>query len=160
MARLMKRETPLQVSNGEAVDVYGPIDKLFGTWFGNFPTFHAMATGRRWLADTSIPVDEFERDGSLVVRAEIPGIDPDKDVELTVSGGFLHLAAHRREEERVEEHDYVRQEMRYGSFERNLPLPEGVSESDIKATYKDGILEIVLPMGKAAEKTKIPVTKS
>ena len=73
-----------------------------------------------------------------MVRADLPGIDPEKDVELTVSDGMLHIRAERREEEKREEKGYLRQELRYGSLSRTLPLPEGVTESDITATYKDG----------------------
>jgi HSP20 family protein len=96
------------------------------------------------------------------VRAELAGIDPDKDVEITVKDGMLQITAERRVEEKTEDKGYTRHELRYGSFSRALPLPEGASESDIKATYKDGILEIRVPVTEpvaAAEPTKIAVTK-
>lgn len=165
MARLAKRETPVvePVGKGEPVDVFGPIDRaferMFGAWMTSLPFRRPVATARQWLADAFIPVDEFHKDGYLVVRAEIPGIDPDKDVELTVSEGMLHLCVERREEEQVEEEHYVRHEMHYGSFERSLPLPEGVSESEVEAAYKDGILEIRIPEGHPAEVTKIAISK-
>jgi HSP20 family protein len=92
-----------------------------------------------------IPVDEYEEEGALVVRAELPGIDPETDVELSVSDHSLHIEAERREEEKVKEKGYVRHEVRCGSFARTLPLPEGVTETDITANYKDGILEIRIP---------------
>ena len=65
-------------------------------------------------------------------------------------------------EEKTEDKGYTRQELRYGSFSRTLPLPEGASESDIKATYKDGILEIRVPVSEppaAAAPTRVAVTK-
>jgi HSP20 family protein len=73
---------------------------------------------------------------------------------------MLHIAAERRAEEKREEKGYVRQELRYGSLSRTLPLPEGVTESDIKATYKAGILEIRVPAPKEEPPKKIPIAKS
>jgi HSP20 family protein len=73
----------------------------------------------------------------------------------------LHIGAERREEEKTEGRNYVRREHRYGSFHRDLPLPKGISEPEIRATYKDGILEVPVPMtkGQAEAAKKIPVTK-
>jgi HSP20 family protein len=85
---------------------------------------------------------------------------PDKDVELTVTNGMLHIAAERREEEKTEDKGYVHCELRYGSFTRSLPLPEGVTRADVSASYKDGILEICVPVPQPELARKIPVTKS
>jgi len=105
-------------------------------------------------------VEEFHDDGTLVVRADLPGIDPEKDVELTVAGGMLRIEAERREEDKKQDKGYLRQELRYGSLTRTLPLPEGVTESDIKATYQAGILEIRIPEPKLEQAKKIPIAKS
>jgi HSP20 family protein len=102
-------------------------------------------------------VEELIDDGTLVVRAELPDIDPDKDVELSVANGVLHIQAHREEKTERKDKDVYRSEFRYGSFVRNVPLPEGVKDDDITASYKDGILEIRVPM--ATEEEKPPVTK-
>jgi len=100
-------------------------------------------------------VEEYEDDGTLIVRAELPGIDPDKDVELSVADGTLHIRARREEMTEKKGTDY-RSEFRYGSFVRDVALPAGVSVDDITASYKDGVLEIRVPM---AEEAKPPVTK-
>ena len=102
-------------------------------------------------------VEEFEDEGTLVVRAELPDIDPDKDVELSVAGGALHIRAQRQAKSEKREKGTYRSEFRYGSFARTVPLPEGVKEDDITASYKDGILEIRAPM--VVEEEKPPVTK-
>ncbi len=114
---------------------------------------------RLWEAGDLIRVEEYREDGTLVIRADLPGIDPDKDVELTVSGGILHIEAERREEEKREEKGYVRQELRYGSLSRSLPLPEGVTAADITATYKAGVLEIRIPEPKREPAKKIAISK-
>jgi HSP20 family protein len=95
---------------------------------------------------------------TLVIRAELPGIDPDKDVEITIDDGMLHIHAERRQEEKVEEKDLYRSELRYGAFTRTLPLPAGAGEKDVDATYTAGILEIRVPVEQEkVEATKIPV---
>ena len=132
----------------------------FGRFLGDVPALMRWPE-RLWPADELVRVDEYRENGTLVVRAEMAGIDPKKDVEITVFHGVLHISAERREEKKDEGKDYFRQELRYGSFSRDLPLPDGVDESDVKATYKDGILEIRIPLPKdEVEKptTKIPVT--
>jgi HSP20 family protein len=106
------------------------------------------------------PVEEFEEEGKHVIRAELPGVDPDRDVEITVQDGMLHIRAERREEEKTEKPHYFRQEIRYGAFVRNLPLPAGCSEEDVAADYTDGILTIRLPLAEEkAAAIKIPVTR-
>jgi HSP20 family protein len=103
-------------------------------------------------------VDVFTRGDDLVVRAELPGIDPEKDLDISLQDNMLRIRGERRHEERTESDGTYRFESRYGSFERSILLPEGVKEGDISATYENGILEIVVP--KAAHldgARKIPV---
>src|ERR1019366_7226402 len=99
--------------------------------------------------------------GTLVVRAEMPGIDPDKDVEIGVADGILTIRAERTEEETSKKHIH-RKEIRYGGFSRTLPLPDGVKEDDIKASYKDGILEVTVPVPEApkTEATRVPISRT
>jgi len=106
-------------------------------------------------------VEEFTEEGNLVVRAELAGIDPETDVEISIDGEMLHISAERHEEEKTEERDYVRREMHYGMFRRDLPIPKGTLEDDVKATYKDGILEVRVPLGKdeIVAPKKVPVMK-
>jgi len=107
-------------------------------------------------------VEEFEQDGTLVIRAEMPGVDPDKDVEISVADGLLTIRAERTEEQETTEKRFHRKEIRYGGFSRTLPLPEGVKEADVKASCKDGVLEIRIPVPEApkTEATRIPITRA
>ena len=106
-------------------------------------------------------VEEFVDDATLVVRAELPGIDPEKDVDISVAEGMLRISATKQEKSEHKEKDSYRSEFRYGSFVRTIRLPEGCREQDITATYADGVLEVRLPMGEAAppEAVKIPVSR-
>src|SRR5579864_8938856 len=113
----------------------------------------------RWAGEHFMRVEEFSEDDTLVVRAELAGIDPDKDVEISVSDHLLTIEAQRREEEKVEKRNYVRNELRYGSFSRAVSIPKGVTEADIKATYKDGILEVRIPCAPKKPAVKVPISK-
>lgn len=131
------------------------MDDLFRTYLGPRAraTFPALPEGFR---RPFVPVcDVFGREGDLIVHLEVPGIDPEKDVTIQVEDDVLVIRGERSTKEEVEEKDYYRMESSYGSFERRLPIPEGVKEDDIVATYADGVLEIVLPG--AAPKIEEPV---
>lgn len=147
-----------------AHDLFSRFDAMFDEWTKSLP--FRREQDRRWplwMGDDMIRVDEFNEAGALVIRAELPGIDPDQDVELTVADGMLHIEAQRRAEEKEESKGYIRHELRSGSFTRSLPLPEGVSEDDIVASYKNGILEIRVPMPEPPSPTepkRIPVQKA
>ncbi|HVM14476.1 MAG TPA: Hsp20/alpha crystallin family protein [Egibacteraceae bacterium] len=127
-----------------------------------FPDWPFLRLPGLWPDDDVLLVEEYRENGSLVIRADLPGIDPDKDVDIEVVDGTLRVSAERRQEEKVEEKDYVRTELRYGSFARTLPLPAGASEKDVVATYKDGVLEIRIPFATPAvpEAKKISIARS
>jgi HSP20 family protein len=101
-----------------------------------------------WGEDRFIPaMDVTARGDDLVIRVEIPAVDVDRDVDITVEQGTLRISG-KRQEERTEDREglYLR-EMRYGSFQRTFPLPEGVEADVIKAEYRDGILVVTVPGG-------------
>ena len=107
-----------------------------------------------------IRVEEELKDNAMVIRAELPGIDPDKDVEISVTEGMLRITAERRSETKEENEGRVHSEFHYGSYVRTLPLPKGASENDVKATYKDGILEVTVPVKReAVEPQRVAVTR-
>jgi HSP20 family protein len=123
--------------------------------------FEPFQAWRRMLEDDQVKVEEFLEDNQLVVRAELPGVDPDKDVDVSIVDGNLCIRAERRHEEKVEHRDYRRSEIRYGSFSRRLPLPAKAKESDTKASYKDGILEVRAPVQEGADKaSRIPISRT
>ncbi|MEY9931801.1 HSP20 family protein [Catenulispora sp. GP43] len=121
-------------------------------WFDPF----AMLDWRPKLDFHPIRVeDRFEHDGTYVLSAEMPGIDPEHDVELVVSEGTLTILAERSSEK----HDKRHSEFRYGAFSRSVRLPAGALEEEITASYVGGILSMRVPVAqpqKAATR-KIPV---
>jgi HSP20 family protein len=97
--------------------------------------------------------DQLETD-RYVIRAELPGIDPEKDVEVTVENGMLSVSAERQERSS----EKGRSEFRYGSFRRRVTLPQGAQEDAVEANYRDGILEISVPISPAGSTSRsIPV---
>lgn len=86
----------------------------------------------------AMPIEERIQNGRYEVRAEMPGINPQKQAEVTVAKGILTIRA-----ERPEDTDHTgHSEFRYGSFSRQVALPESADEADIQASYDEGILEI------------------
>jgi len=137
------------------------IDRAFRDMFRDFFTGGVMLDRYAEGLTNSMRLEEFVEEGTCVVRAELPGIDPEKDIELNVSDGILRMKAHREERKEEDRPSGYRSEFRYGMFERTVRLPEGSTEADVKATYKDGVLEVRFPV-ETAEKTptRIPVEHS
>ncbi len=140
-----------------------PQPDFFERMFNEWPWPRSRLVPAVWPAfegSEMIRVEESTDDKEVVVRAEVPGIDPDKDVEITVSDHTLRLRVERREESTSDEKGVKRSEFRYGSFSRAVPLPAGASEKDVNATYKDGILEVRIPIDKkAAEAKKVKIRR-
>ncbi len=118
------------------------------------PDFSLSWPSWRWFDDVIRDVDwrppfrveEYREGDQMVVRAELPGIDPDKDVTVEVADGDLVITAEKRHHAESTERHVQRSEFRYGMLTRSVALPEGVDASAIEATYKDGILEVRTPM--------------
>jgi HSP20 family molecular chaperone IbpA len=101
-------------------------------------------------------IEDRMDEGRYVIRAELPGIDPEKDVEISVADGVLTICAERREE--VTEKG--RSEFHYGSFVRRVSLPTGSREDELSAHYNDGILEVDVPLEESKPATRmIPVAR-
>ncbi|WP_341360430.1 Hsp20/alpha crystallin family protein [Georgenia sp. M64] len=118
-------------------------EQLWESWpFGDFP-WPFREAGRP--AGVPIRVEEHRDGDHVVVRAELPGVDPEKDIDVTVEDGILTIRAERRESTEKKEDKSYRSEFRYGSFVRRLPVPRGVRTEDVSASYRDGVLEVRLP---------------
>ena len=111
-----------------------------------------------FAAKPFVPVtDVFIRNEDLVVRVELPGIDPD-DLKVTIEQGYLVIRGERKQDQQVKEEAYYRLEASYGTFERYVPLPEGFEEPKIEAVYTDGVLEVIVPSAARALEPEKPKT--
>ena len=112
-------------------------------WADQFPPFFAA---RSLLSPHLIRVEDKIEDGRYVIKAEMPGIDPDKDVKITLNNDRLVIDAERTEDKSDKSHS----EFQYGSFHRAMSLPADVKTGDVTATYTDGILTVSIGITKAA----------
>ena len=102
-------------------------------------------------------VEVRERDGQLVVSADLPGLNKD-DIKVEVTGEGLVIQGERKSEHEEERGGVHRSERSYGSFYRSIPLPEGANIEQAKAQFNNGVLEVSVPIPKAQEKTRrIPI---
>ena len=134
------------------------MDRMVGNRFPSVQPFlrgvsRAGRSGQAWAPSADI----YEKDGHLVVKAELPGIDKN-DVSVTVENGDLVIQGERKEEQEVDEENYYRMERFSGSFYRRFALPEGIDEDGITAEYKDGVLQVQIP--KPSGDDEAPARKS
>jgi HSP20 family molecular chaperone IbpA len=92
-------------------------------------------------------IESYLRDGKLVTRIDLPGVDP-RHIDTIVVGDMLVVRAKREDTKETKKCDFVRREVSYGSYARPMRLPEGIKAEDIKVTYRDGVLELTAPAPK------------
>jgi HSP20 family protein len=105
------------------------------------------------------PVDIYEDGDSLVLKAELPGINPD-DVEIRVEDNTLYLKGERKFEKEVKEQNYHRVERSYGTFTRTFSLPNSIQADKVAASYKDGVLTLTMPKKEEAKPKTIKINVS
>jgi HSP20 family protein len=101
-------------------------------------------------------VDIYEKDGNIVLKAELPGVDP-KDVDVRVENNLLTLKGERKFDNEVKRDNYHRVERSYGAFSRSFTLPNVVDTGNIKAEYRDGVLHMTLPKREEAKPRQIQI---
>jgi HSP20 family protein len=130
----VERWEPFRNANG----IQGEMNRLFDSFFGRPAT---VAAGERMWAPLA---DMYETKDDLFVTLELPGVR-EKDVHVSITGDMLTVKGERRFESDAKDEGYYRLERVYGKFERSVSLPIPVQADKVKATYRDGVLEIRLP---------------
>ena len=123
-------------------------EDAMGTWLGE-------SNGRgntNWVPLADI----YENDNDLIVRAELPGVDPEM-VDLRVENNVLTIRGERPFEQKVEQENYHRLERSYGTFSRSFTLPATIDADKIRAEYRDGILNLTLPKSEKAKPKRIQI---
>ena len=108
--------------------------------------------GTEWFPS----LDVSETKNELMVKAEVPGMDP-KDIDISLSDGMLTIKGEKKREKEEKEADYHLVERSYGAFVRSVQLPKEVQGNKISASYKDGILKITLPKSEEAKKKEVKI---
>lgn len=142
----------------ELEDMRRDMDRLFEEFFAPSPR------RRRWLgkpeAGLIIPaVEMFDRENEVVVKAELPGVNK-KDIDLSITKDSITLKGEVRREEEIKEENYYASERSYGSFTRTLALPVEVDSEKAKASFKNGVLELVIPKKEEAKPKEIKIEVS
>jgi HSP20 family protein len=134
-------------------DIQSEVNRLFDNFFGR-PTQQQGGTGmeRVWAP----AVDMHETKDDLVLTMEVPGVR-DKDVAVSITGDLLSIKGERRFEHDVKEQQLLHVERAYGKFERLVQLPIPVQADKVKASYRDGILEVRLPKTEEIKPKEIKV---
>jgi HSP20 family protein len=127
------------------------MDEIFGEFFGPTP-FAMAATEAAW----SPLVDVHETKDGLQLLVELPGVKQE-DIQVSMVGDTLTLKGERKRETEVKEDNYHRIERSYGTFQRSIVLPSVVDPNRVKATYRDGVLEIQLPKKEETKPKEIKV---
>lgn len=144
---------PTKIFPEELVDFDSPLAEFFRSLTAPWP-FRPLLTVTP--VKHFVPnADVFTRNGDLVMKFDLPGVDP-KDVHVKLVEDEIVIAGERKAEKEFKEEGYYRKESAYGYFERRMPVPKGIKEADIKAEYFNGVLEISLPR---PEKTALPKAK-
>lgn len=126
--------------------------------FSSLPVSRRAFESPLWRFETSfgpsVPaVDVVEHDKEFTVTAEIPGLTIN-DIDLSVSDNTLTIKGEKKEEKEDKAKNYYMSERKYGSFQRNLPLPHGVDRDKVTAKFENGVLSVVLPKTPEAIKSE------
>jgi HSP20 family protein len=159
--------TPTPAKTEEkAPEVYRPLENLrrevdrlfddFGRGFRHFPfgrsAFETEPFWRRGITWAATPaVDVVERDKAYEMTAELPGMD-ESNIDMKLSNGTLTIKGEKKEEKKEQKKDYYLSERHYGSFQRSFRMPDGVDADKIEASFKKGVLTVILPKTPEAQK--------
>jgi HSP20 family protein len=128
------------------------MEEMFGRFSRGWPSLQGEGEALGWAP----AVDVVDRNGEVVLRADLPGLT-EKDIQLTLQDGSLTIQGERKEEKEEKDENYYCCERSYGSFSRSLAVPAGVNADKINATFKNGVLEVHLPKTKESTGKKIEV---
>jgi HSP20 family protein len=129
------------------------MNRLFNEFWGRGTSEEGTWSAGAWMP----PVDIYENDDALVVKAELPGFSKE-DITVELKNNTLMLRGERKRETEMKEGNYQRMERTYGAFQRSFVLPTTVDQQKVQATYKDGILELNLPKVEAAKPKRVAIS--
>lgn len=139
----------------EVNSIRSALDRFFDPAFARFPT--ALRGSNEELGTSTLGLDIYETNDSLVVKAAIPGVDP-KDVDISVEEDVLTIKGSYETRDDVQEEHYHRRELRSGSFQRALRLPPTVEPQNATATFENGLLKLTMPKKQEARARSIKIT--
>lgn len=173
MSTSLKKDSPTTRDTGSNIaphlgkhpllELRREVDSLFENFFSNFSlgpfgrdrdlfdAFRKFGPTATSGYDLMPSMDVKETDTEFHVSAELPGMEED-DIELTLADGQLVIKGQKKEETKSDDDGHHLMERRYGSIYRSLPLPDGVDENSVEATYDKGVLNVTLKKTKSKKK--------
>jgi HSP20 family protein len=124
------------------------VDRLFEDSFVRPTIWSELAVG-------GVPVDMYQTAENIVVKASLPGVNPD-EIDISITGGILTIKGEHKADKEAKDEDYLRKEHRYGMYIRSVNIPVEVQSEKAEATYENGILTLIIPK---AEKVKPKTVK-
>ena len=115
-----------------------------------------MTGGRQPMMGGNLPLDVTENEDSFVVKASVPGIEPN-DLEITVNGDVLTIKGEMKADEEKQNERYHLRERRWGAFSRSVSLPAPVKTDAVEADYRNGVLILTLPKTEEVKPKRIPI---
>jgi len=156
------RDVEVQRTPSRAVSPFEEMERLFESylprgWMRPFQWEHPLAELRAGLEGIYPRVDVVDRDDDVLIRAEIPGVGKE-DLDVSMTDDTVTIKGSTSHEEKEEEGEYFRAELRRGAFSRTVGLPSDVDGSKAKASFKDGVLELTAPKAAKSKRRKIRVS--
>jgi len=133
----------------DLVELREKVNRLFEDGYGDWQAAPGLA---QWTP----AVDIVEKEDGIQISADLPGI-PQEDIDVEVHDGTLTIKGEKKKETEVKEGGYHRIERTYGSFERSFTLPSGVKHDEIKASFRNGVLDVFIPKVEEAKPKKVSV---
>jgi len=132
----------------EIMDVRDDFDRLVDRIFNR--DFDLWEGGR-------VPaIDVYEEGDNIIVKAEVPGVKKE-DISVSLNGDILTISGKSQEEKEVKKENFYRKEIRSGTFSRSLTLPAQIDKDKVKASYKDGVLQLTLPKSPEEKKKEVKI---
>jgi HSP20 family protein len=148
MARDPQKWSPFRELDRVRHDFEELLDRSLGS--------HAARQHHEHHGPSTPALESFIDGGKLVIRAEVPGVDP-KDIDVTVTGDQLTIRGTREQSVDEQSRNFIHREFSYGSFERIVRLPGGINAEDVKASYNNGVLELTVPVPEQSKSRKVAV---
>jgi HSP20 family protein len=135
---------------GDLVSLRDAMDRLFAE---SFVRMRGLPTP---FGAEALAIDMYETADSVVIKTGVAGVDP-KDIDITITGDVLTIKGETKVEEKVEKENYIRQERRYGSFQRSVRLPGSLVPDKAEAAFENGVLTLTIPKSEEAKPKTIKV---
>lgn len=153
MALIPKRQNDWSINPfSELETLQKEMNRLFDFSLSRHPQLESSFLGGQWVPS----LDVYDKKDAVVVKSDLPGMTKD-EIDVSIENDILTIKGEKKREEDTKDENYIRSERFYGTFQRSIALPASVDASKAKASFKDGVLELVLPKKEEAKPKQIKI---